>query len=111
MHKVSVAIAKQYSFVAIENLSVQNMQKNHYLAKSISDASWSKFIELLEYKSNRYGAKLIKIDRFYPSSKTCSVCGYKLDSLPLSKREWICPFCGILHDRDINTSKNILKVK
>ncbi len=110
LHKISVAIAKQYSFVAIEDLSTKNMQKNRYLAKSISDASWSKFIEFLEYKANWYGAKLIKIDKFYPSSKTCSVCGYKLDSLPLSKREWICPSCNILHDRDINASKNILKV-
>ncbi len=110
LHKISVAIAKQYSFVAIENLSVQNMQKNHYLAKSISDASWSKFAEFLEYKCDWYGAKLIKIDRFYPSSKTCSVCGYKLDNLPLSKREWICPSCNTLHDRDINASKNILSI-
>jgi len=109
LHKASVAIAKQYSFVAIENLSVQTMQKNHYLAKSISDASWSKFVEFLEYKCDWYGAKLIKIDRFYPTSKTCNVCGYKLDNLPLSKREWICPSCGALHDRDINASKNILK--
>jgi len=110
LHKASVVIAKQYSFVAIENLSVQNMQKNHYLAKSISDASWSKFVEFLEYKCNWYGAKLIKIDKFYPSSKTCSVCGYKLDNLPLSKREWICPSCNTMHDRDINASKNILNI-
>ena len=110
LHKASVAIAKQYSFVAVENLSVQNMQKNHYLAKSISDASWSRFVEFLEYKANWYGAKLIKIDKFYPSSKTCNVCGYKLDTLPLSKREWVCPSCGTMHDRDVNASKNILKI-
>jgi len=110
LHKISIAIAKQYSLIAIENLSVKNMQKNHYLAKSISDVSWSKFIEFLKYKSEWYGAKLIQIDKFFPSSKTCSVCGYKIDKLPLSKRKWTCPYCNTTHDRDINASKNILKV-
>jgi len=86
------------------------MQKNHYLAKSISDVSWSKFVEFLKYKSEWYGAKLIQIDRFFPSSKTCSVCGYVIDKLPLSKRKWTCPYCNTTHDRDINASKNILKV-
>jgi len=110
LHKVSVAIAKQYSLIAIENLSVKNMQKNHYLAKSISDVSWSKFVEFLKYKSEWYGAKLIQIDKFFPSSKTCSVCGYVIDKLPLSKRKWTCPYCNTTHDRDINASKNILKI-
>ena len=109
LHKVSVAIAKQYSLIAIENLSVKNMQKNHYLAKSISDVSWSKFVEFLKYKSEWYGAKLIQIDKFSPSSKTCSVCGYKIDKLPLSKRKWTCPYCNTAHDRDINAAKNMLK--
>jgi len=109
LHKVSTVIAKQYSFIAVEHLSVKNMQKNHYLAKSISDASWSKFVEFLKYKSEWQGGKLVQIDTFYPSSKVCSVCGYKIDKLPLSKREWTCPRCHATHDRDINASKNILK--
>jgi len=109
LHKVSVAIAKQYSLIAIENLSVKNMQKNHYLAKSISDVSWSKFVDFLKYKSEWYGAKLIQIDKFAPTSKICSICGYKIDKLPLSKREWTCPYCNTTHDRDVNAAKNILK--
>ncbi len=109
LHKASAVIAKQYSLIAIENLSVKNMQKNHYLAKSISDVSWSKFVEFLKYKSEWYGAKLIQIDKFSPSSKTCSICGYKIDKLPLSKRKWTCPYCNTIHDRDINAAKNMLK--
>ena len=109
LHKISTAIAKQYSFVAVEHLSIKNMQKNHYLAKSIGDASWAKFLEFLKYKSEWHGGKLVQIDTFYPSSKVCSVCGYKIDKLPLSKRKWTCPHCHTTHDRDVNASKNILK--
>ncbi len=85
------------------------LQKNHYLAKSISDVSWSKFVEFLKYKSKWYGAKLIQIDKFAPTSKTCSVCGYVIDKLPLSKRVWTCLYCNTTHDRDVNASINILK--
>jgi len=100
LHKVSVVIAKQYSLIAIENLSVKNMKKNHYLAKSISDVSWSKFVEFLKYKSKWYGAKLIQIDKFAPISKTCSVCGYVIDKFPLSKEYGTCLLFAIpLTDR------------
>ena len=96
--------------VAIEDLSVRNMLRNHSLARSISDASWSALRSMLEYKAEWYGRTVVAIDRFYPSSKTCSACGHIADALPLDVREWVCPRCGAGHDRDINAAKNILAV-
>lgn len=108
LNKITTAIAKQYSFVGIEDLNVKGMLKNHNLAKSISDCSWSEFFRQLEYKCSWYGCILQKIGRYEPSSKTCSHCGCVLDKLSLKTREWICPECGTHHDRDINAAKNIL---
>lgn len=84
------------------------MVKNHNLAKSIHDASWSELVRQLEYKSNWYGKTFTKIDTFFPSSKTCNCCGHKVESLPLDIREWICPSCSAEHDRDVNAANNIL---
>ena len=84
------------------------MIKNHKLAKHIQDCGWGSFISKLEYKCQWYGKTLIKIDTFLPSSKTCSNCGYKLENITLDIRKWICPECGIKHDRDINAARNIL---
>jgi len=84
------------------------MIKNHHLAQAISDASWGNFTRMLEYKSKWYGRDLIKIDRYYPSSKSCSVCHLINNDLKLSNREWTCSECGEEHDRDINAAKNIL---
>lgn len=109
LHEVSTAIVRDYDVICIEDLNVSGMVKNHCLAKSIADASWSSFTTMLEYKCNWYGKTLVKIDRFYPSSKTCSCCGYKMDSMDLSIREWTCPECSVHHDRDLNAAKNILK--
>jgi len=107
-HKLSSRLVNENQVIAIETLAVSNMQKNHTLAKSISDASWSEFVRQLEYKSEWYGRKLVGIDRWYPSSKRCSDCGHTLKSLSLNVREWTCPECGSVHDRDINAARNVL---
>ncbi len=107
-HKVSMSLIRKYDMIALEDLNVKGMVKNHCLAKAISDAAWSGFVTKLEYKAQWYGKTVIKIDRFFPSSKTCSDCGHIKESLDLSERVWTC-VCGSKHDRDVNASKNILK--
>ncbi|MEU4431291.1 RNA-guided endonuclease InsQ/TnpB family protein [Nocardia rhamnosiphila] len=107
LHKLSTRLVRENQVIAIEDLSVRNMVRNRSLARAISDASWSQFRAMLEYKADWYGRTVIAVDRFYPSSKTCSVCGRIADSLPLHKREWVC-LCGAVHDRDINAAENIL---
>ena len=109
LHKVSNDLINNYDFIYVENLAVKNMVKNRSLAKSISDASWSKFISILEYKAEWYGKSVHKIHRYFASSKTCSECGFQKDKLDLSIREWTCPDCGSVHDRDINAARNILQ--
>ncbi len=84
------------------------MVKNHCLAKAISDVGWGEFVHQLEYKSKWYGRTLIKIDQWYPSTKTCSACKHVVDSLTLDIREWVCPACGVVQDRDTNAALNIL---
>lgn len=106
-HKLSTRLIRENQVVCVETLVVKNMVKNPKLAKAISDVGWSEFIRQLEYKSVWYGRTLIKIDRWFPSSKTCSACGHVLKTLTLEVREWTCPICGVVHDRDINAAKNI----
>lgn len=108
LHKLSTRLISENQVIAVETLSVSNMQRNHCLAKSISDAGWSEFVRQLEYKAQWYGRDLVGIDRWYPSSKTCSSCGYVHGKMPLSAREWTCPECGTIHDRDVNAARNIL---
>ncbi len=108
LHKVSTRLVNENQVIAIETLAVSNMQKNHSLAKSIADASWSEFVRQLEYKSLWYGRELVGIDRWYPSSKRCSDCGHTVAKMPLNVREWTCPECGTIHDRDINAARNVL---
>lgn len=108
LHKLSTRLINENQVIAVETLAVSNMQKNRCLAKSISDASWSEFVRQLKYKAQWYGRTLVGIDRWYPSSKRCSDCGYTISSLPLNVREWNCPECGVVHDRDINAARNIL---
>ena len=109
-HKLSTKIIRENQVVCIESLQVKNMVKNHSLAKAISDVGWSEFVRQLEYKAEWYGRTLVKIDKWYPSSKRCFACGHILDSLTLDVRAWTCPACGVHHDRDINAAKNILAV-
>ena len=109
LHKLSYRVVSENQAIAVESLNVSGMQKNHKLARSISDASWSTFFTMLEYKCRRYGKTLLKIGRFDPSSKICSKCGYLKQDLALSDREWVCPDCGTHHDRDINAAINIKK--
>src|SRR2546421_6091073 len=106
--KLSTEIIRENQVVCVESLQVKNMVKNHTLAQAISDVGWSEFVRQLEYKAKWYGRVLVKIDKFYPSSKRCFDCGHLLDSLPLDVRSWACPECGVVHDRDINAAKNIL---
>lgn len=109
LHKVSTELIKKYDLIVLEDLNVKGMVKNHKLSKHISDASWSKFIELLTYKAEWNDKEIVKIDRFFPSSKTCNCCGYINQNLDLSTREWTCPSCYTKLDRDLNASINILK--
>lgn len=108
LHKLSTRLINENQVIAVESLAVSNMQKNHCLAKSISDAGWSEFVRQLEYKSLWYGRELVGIDRWYPSSKRCSDCGHVVQKMPLSVRGWTCSECGAVHDRDINAARNIL---
>ncbi len=110
LHKLSFNIIKNHDVIAIEDLNVSGMFKNRKLAKAISDSSWSSFTTMLTYKAEWYGKQLVKIDRWYPSSKTCSNCNHLLTKaeLPLSVRTWHCPSCLQQNDRDLNASINIL---
>jgi len=109
LHKLSSKIVNENQVICLEDLSVKNMVKNHKLAQSISDVSWSKFIDMLKYKSEWNDRQLVQINRFYPSSKSCSECHYINEGLTLKDREWNCPSCNTHHDRDINAAINILK--
>ena len=107
LHKLSTRLIRENQTICVESLAVKNMVKNEKLSKAISDVGWSEFVSQLEYKAEWYGRTLVKIDRWYPSSKRCFDCGHILDSLPLDVRAWTCPECGVHHDRDINAAKNI----
>lgn len=109
LHKVSKKLVESYDLISVEDLNVKGMIKNHKLSKHIADASWGNFVTLLQYKCDWYGKKLVKVNRFYPSSKTCGDCGWINQELKLSDREWTCKSCGVVHDRDVNASVNILK--
>ncbi len=110
IHKFTTHVCKSHAHIGIEDLHVAGMLKNHHLAQAIADSGFGEIRRQLTYKARWYGTQLVVIDRFYPSSKTCSVCGYVLDKLDLKVRVWTCPNCGTLHYRDDNASKSILAV-
>ena len=108
LHEVVNTLINENQVICIEDLNVSGMLKNHNLSKSIQELSLGEFKRILDYKCDWYGRYLITIDRYYPSSKLCSCCGFKNDNLTLKDREWKCPQCGTIHDRDYNASLNIL---
>ena len=108
LHRASTRLVRGNDVIVIEDLAVRNMVRNRHLARVISDCGWGEFRRQPEYKCQRYGRQLVVIDRWYPSSKTCSACGHLLAELSLGTRHWTCPSCGTRHDRDINAAKNIL---
>ena len=108
LHKVSNSLINENQVICMENLNVKGMIKNHKIAESILEMNFGEFRRILEYKAKWYNRKIVFVDRFYPSSKICSCCGYKYKDLTLDIREWSCPNCGNHHDRDINAATNIL---
>jgi putative transposase len=108
LHRVSIRLVQENDVIVIEDLNVAGLVRNRRLARAISGCGWGEFRRQLAYKCQRYGRRLVVIDRWYPSSKTCSACGHVLAELSLGTRHWTCPSCGARHDRDINAAKNIL---
>jgi putative transposase len=108
LHKLTTRLVRENQTIVLEDLNVRGMIRNHSLARAISDVAWSELRRMLQYKCAWYGRDLVVVDRWLPSSKTCSTCGYLTDRLALSVREWRCQRCGTRHDRDVNAAKNIL---
>ena len=108
LHKLTTDLVKRFDVICLENLNIKGMVKNRKLARSIHDLGFYEFKRQLIYKANQWGKTVKELDRFYPSSKTCHCCNHKVDELPLNIRNWQCPSCNTMHDRDINASLNIL---
>ena len=108
LSKLSTRLVRENQVIVVEDLNVKGMVKNHCLARAISDVGWSELFRQLEYKCEWYGREFVKVDRFFPSSKTCCKCGVVVESLPLDVRRWTCVSCGAEHDRDENAARNIL---
>jgi len=109
LHKITTRLVRENQTLVIEDLTVRNMVNNRRLARAISDAAWSQFRSLLEYKARWYGRNVVVVDRWFPSSKLCSACGTLQDTMPLNVRTWTCG-CGTTHDRDVNAAINLKAV-
>ena len=107
LHSITNQLLSENQTIVMEDLNVKGMLKNHKLAKSIQELSLNRFKTILKYKAEWYGREVIEVGRWFPSSKLCSACGYKNDELELKDREWLCPVCGTIHDRDLNAANNI----
>ena len=107
LHKLTTRLIRDNQVVCVESLSVKNMLQNHCLAKAIADVGWGELVRQVQYKATWYGRAFVAIDKFYPSSKRCHACGHIVESLPLDVRQWTCPECGTIHDRDTNAALNI----
>jgi putative transposase len=110
LHKLTTRLVRENQTLVIEDLTVRNMVKNRSLARAISDAAWSEFRSMLEYKAQWYGREVVAVDRFFPSSRLCSNCGSLQQKMPLNVRTWTCENCGTTHDRDVNAAENLLAV-
>jgi putative transposase len=108
LHKLTTRLVRENQAIVIEDLNVRNMVRNHSLARAISDAAWRDLRGMLEYKCSWYGRDLVVVDRWFPSSKVCSCCGFQAGEMPLSVREWTCTNCGVSHDRDVNAARNLV---
>lgn len=107
LHKLSTKLINENQVISLEDLNISGMIKNHSLAKHIADTSWGEFVRQLKYKAEWYGRTISQISPWFPSSKLCSNCGFKIEKMPLDIRKWQCPSCEAIHDRDINAAKNI----
>jgi putative transposase len=109
LHKLTTRLASQYGVIGIEDLNVKGMMANHHLARAVGDMGFHEFRRQLEYKTGMRGSQVIVADRWFASSKICSVCETKQESMPLSTREWTCSECGTHQERDLNAAKNLMK--
>jgi putative transposase len=106
-HQLSRRIVDQFGSIGLETLNIKGMAQNHNLAKSIADAGWAQFVTFIEYKAAWSGAEVVRHDRWFASSKTCFDCGFVHKNLKISDRQWVCPECGVIHDRDENAAHNL----
>ncbi len=107
LHQLTTDLTRRFHTIGIEDLNVRGMVKNRHLSRAVSDMGFFEFRRQLDYKAAKRGGMIVVADRWYPSSKTCSCCGHKLETLPLSVREWTCPECGSVQDRDVNAAINL----